>query len=107
MKLAIEMRAGPDKTQELYQTLQALLPTIRKAKGCEDCRVCRDVEDGDVFFLTIAWETRANLGHYVRSDSGGALLGAVDLLSETARVRFGRCSPWEGIDSLRKMRKKA
>jgi hypothetical protein len=41
------------------------------------------------------------------SGSGGALLGAVELLSEAARVRFGQDSPWEGIDSLKRMRKKA
>ena len=30
MELTIEIRARPGKFQELYQTLQALLPTIRK-----------------------------------------------------------------------------
>jgi hypothetical protein len=39
------------------------------------------------------------------SESGGALLGAVDLLSETARVRIGSSKPWEGIDTLKRMRK--
>jgi quinol monooxygenase YgiN len=106
MKLTIEMRARPEKTQELYQTLQALLPAIRKEKGCQDCRVWRDVEDGEVFFLTVDWETRTSLERAVRSGSGGAFLGAVDLLGETARVRFGQDSPWEGIDTLKRMRQK-
>ncbi|MEW6584277.1 MAG: antibiotic biosynthesis monooxygenase family protein [Nitrospirota bacterium] len=106
MKLTIEIRAGSDKLQELYQTLQALLPTIRNEKGCRDCRIYRDVEDGEVFFLSVHWETRASLEHYVRSGSGSALLGAVDLLSEAAKVRFGQNSPWEGIDTLKRMRKK-
>jgi quinol monooxygenase YgiN len=107
MKLTIELRAKPDKTQELYQTLQALLPVIRGEKGCRDCRVWRDVEDGDVFFLTVDWGARASLEKFMPSGSGGALLGAVELLSEAARVRFGQDSPWEGIDSLKRMRKKA
>ena len=42
----------------------------------------------------------------MRSGSGGAFLGAVDLLAETARVRFGEDSPWEGIETLKRMRKK-
>jgi quinol monooxygenase YgiN len=104
-KLTIEMRARPEKTQELYQTLQALLPAIRKEKGCRDCRVWRDVEDGEVFFLAIDWEARASREQAVRSASGGALLGAVELLSETARVRLSPDSPWEGIDTLKRMRK--
>ena len=106
MKLTIELRARPDKAQELYQTLQALLPTIRKEKGCRDCRVYRDVEDGEVYSLTVDWEARANLEQYVRSDCGGALFGAIDLLSESVKVRLGLDSPWEGIESLKRMRKK-
>ena len=106
MDLTIEIRAKPGKFQELYQTLQALLPTIRKEKGCRDCRIYRDVEDGEIFCLSVDWEAPANLEHYMKSSSGIALLGALDLLSETAKVRFGQDSPWEGIDSLKRMRKK-
>jgi len=106
MELTIEIRAKPEKFQELYQTLQALLSTIRKEKGCGDCRICRDVEDGEILCLSVHWEAQASLEHYMRSTSGIALLGAVDLLSETAKVRFGQDSPWEGIDSLKRMRKK-
>ncbi len=106
MELTIEIRARPGKFQELYQTLLALLPTIRSEKGCRDCRIYRDVEDGEVFFLSVDWEARASLEHYVRSGSGSALLGAVDLLSETAKVRFDQDSPWEGIDTLKRIRKK-
>jgi len=107
MKLTIEIRAKPEKTQELYQTLQALLPSIRGEKGCRDCRVWRDVENGEIFFLTIEWDVRARLHAFMMSESGGALLGAIDLLSETARVRLGNNELWEGTDYLKRMRKKA
>jgi len=53
MKLTVELRARPEKTQELHQTLQSLLPPIRRGKGCRDCRVWRDVEDTEIFFLAI------------------------------------------------------
>ena len=106
MELTIEIKAKPGKFQELYQTLQALLPTIRKEKGCRGCRIYRDVEDGEVFFLSGHWEAQANLEHYMRSTNGMALLGAIDLLSETARVRIGNKETWEGIDTLKRMRKK-
>jgi quinol monooxygenase YgiN len=106
MELTIEIKARPGKSRELYQTLQELLPTIRKEKGCTDCRIYRDVEDEDVFFFSVHWEARANIEHYVRSNNGGALLGAIDLLSETAKVRFGQDLPWAGIDTLKRMRKK-
>jgi quinol monooxygenase YgiN len=106
MKFTIEIRAKSEKTQELHQTLQALLPAIRKENGCRDCRVCQDLENGMIFFLTIDWDVRARLEAFMMSESGGALLGAIDLLSETARVRLGNNESWEGTDNLKRMRKK-
>jgi len=106
MELTIEIRAKPGKFQELYQTLQALLPTIRKEKGCRECRIYRDVEDGEVFFLSVHLEAQANLEHYIRSTNGMALLGAIDLLSERAAFKTGHDAPWEGIDALKRIRKK-
>ncbi len=103
MKLTIEMKAKPGKLQELYQTLQAILPTIRNQKGCRECRVALD---GEVFFLTSDWETRAGVETYMRSTSGIALLGAIDVLSEKGAVKTGRDAPWEGIDVLKRMRRR-
>ena len=105
MNLTIEIRAKTEKFHELYQTLQALLPTMRAENGCHESRIYRDVEDGEVFFLAITWEAVANLEHYMRSTSGSALLGAVDLLSETARFRIDKDAPWENINTLKRMRK--
>ena len=104
MELTIEMRSRPGKVQELYQTLQALLTTIRNEKGSRDCRVYRDVEDENVFFLAMDWEKKARLEHYMQTGSGSALIGAIDLLSLAARVKLGKNSPWEGIDRLKRMR---
>ena len=106
MNFTVEIRARSEKFQELYQTLQALIPTIRNQKGCRDCRISRDVEDGEVFFLSVHWEARANLEAYMGTSNGGALLGAIDLLSERARVKTGHDAPWEGIDALKRMRRK-
>jgi len=107
MELTIEIRARPGKFQELYQTLLGLLPTIRKEKGCKECRIYRDVEDGEVFFLSGQWEAQRNLELYLRSTNGLGLLGAIDLLSERAAVKIGQDAPWERLDILKRMRRKA
>jgi quinol monooxygenase YgiN len=106
MKLTIEIKAKPGKAQELDQTLQALLPTILNEKGCRDCRIYRDEEDGETFLLSVDLEARASLGHYLRSSNGLALLGGIEMLSERAGVKRGHDAPWEGIDSLKRMRNK-
>lgn len=105
MELIIEIKTKPEKLQELYQTLQSLLSMIRKEKGCLEYRFCRDIEEEKIFFISINWQTRANLENYLRSVSGSAFLGAIDLLSETAKVRFGKKKPWKGIDALKKIRR--
>lgn len=106
LKLAIEMRVSSGKFQELYQTLEAFLPVIRAANGCRDCRISRDIEDGNVLVLVVHWEARRDLERYIRSESASALLGAIELLSEASKVGFGKDSLSEGINALKDMRKK-
>jgi quinol monooxygenase YgiN len=105
MTLTIEVRAHPGKVNELYQTLHALLPTMRKELGCQVCRVTRDSEDGELFFLFSEWDAPGSFDDYLRSGSGSALLGAIDLLGESARFRTGSDEKWNGIDALRRIRK--
>ncbi len=62
--------------------------------------------DGEVFSLSFDWETPAGVESYMRSTGGIALLGAIDVLSERAAVKTGRDASWEGIDVLKKMRRK-
>jgi quinol monooxygenase YgiN len=107
MNLTIEIRAKPGKFHKLYQALQALLPTMRAEDGCRESRTYRDVEDGEVFFLFVSWEDAANLGQYMKSMSGSALLGAFDLLSEAVKVRMDDDSSEEGIEVLKRMRTEA
>jgi quinol monooxygenase YgiN len=106
MKLTIEMKAKPGKFHELYQTLQALIPEIRGEKGCQDCRITRDVEDGEVFFLTVQWQGQPDFDRYMRSVGGAALLGAIELLSDAARVRRGHNGTWRDVHTLRRSTKK-
>lgn len=52
-------------------------------------------------------ESSFRMSDEVHEGSGIVLLGAIDVLSETARVEIGHDTPWEGIDTLKRMRKKA
>ena len=105
MNLTIEVRANPGKFQELYQTLQTLLPAMRKKDGCSETSIYRDVEDGEIFVLSMHWESTEKFESYMQSVSGSALLGAVDLLSKSVRVRVGADAPWGGIEILKRIRK--
>jgi quinol monooxygenase YgiN len=105
MTLTIEVRAKPGKINELYQTLMAFLPTMRKEKGCRNCRVSPDAESEEVFCLSSDWDTLSSFEGYIQSDVGSALLGAIGLLARSARIQTGSDGQWEGIEVLRRMRK--
>lgn len=107
MTLAIEVRAKSGKANELYQTLQALLPTMRRAKGCASCRVSPDAGDEGFHTLSCDWDSQAGFEEYIRSGSGSALIGALDLLGESVRVRLGEDAQWEGSEALKRIRRKS
>ncbi len=104
MTLTIEVRAKTGKANELYQTLQALLPTMRRAKGCVTCRVSPDAGDEELHTLSCDWDSRSGFEEYIRTGSGSALIGALDLLGESVRVRLGGDAQWEGTDALKRIR---
>ncbi len=105
MTLTIEVRSKPGKITELYQTLQAFLPTMRQEKGCLGCRVSQDMEDGEVYVLSSDWDAQASFEEYIKSTSGSALLGAIKMLGQSTRIQIGSDARWEGVETLKKMRR--
>jgi quinol monooxygenase YgiN len=102
MNLVIEIRAKAERFQELYQTMHALLLTMRKEDGCSASSIYRDIEDEEVFFLAMDWDDAAKFEKFMRSVSGSALLGAFNTLSQTVRVRVGENPEWRGIEVLKR-----
>ena len=100
MTVTIEVKAQSGKTQELHQTLQALLPTMRDEKGCRDCHVSRDVENGEVFLFFSDWDLKSSFEGYMHSDNGSVLLGAIRLLGEAARIRMSSDARWKQIGAV-------
>jgi quinol monooxygenase YgiN len=100
MTVTIEVKAQPGKIQELNQTFQELLPTMRDEKGCRDCRVSRDVEDGEVFLFFSDWDLKGSFEGYMHSDNGRVLLGAIKLLGESARFRMSSDARWKEIGAV-------
>jgi quinol monooxygenase YgiN len=103
MTLTIEVKSKSGKNNELYQSLQALLVTMRQEKGCLSCRVSQDMEDGEVYVLSSDWDTESSFGSYVKSVSGIALLGAINMLGQSTRIQVGSGAKWEGAEALKKI----
>jgi hypothetical protein len=64
------------------------------------------VEDGEIFFLDIHCPDQGKLENLMRSTGGVALLGALDLLSASTKVRTSEHSAWESSEVLKRLRKK-
>lgn len=104
MELTIEVKPKRTNYQELYQTLMALAPVIRKKNGLQKSSINRDVQDDEVFLIFFEWEDQESLEHYLRSNDGSALLGAIELLSEKTKVKIDNNVQTDGLRALKKMR---
>ena len=107
MTLTIEVRSKPGKINELQQTLQALLPTMRQEEGCIGCRVAQDMEDGEVYVLSSDWDGETSFEGYIKSSSGAALLGAIRTIGQSSRIQLGSDAKWEGVEALTEIRRRA
>lgn len=107
MTLTIEVRSKPGKINELQQTLQALLPTMRQEEGCIGCRVAQDMEDGEVYVLSSDWDGETSFEGYIKSSSGAALLGAIRTIGQYSRIQLGSDARWEGVEALTEIRRRA
>ena len=76
-------------------------------RRCVNCHVKPDVKDEKLHTLSCDWDSRAVFEEYIRSGSGSALIGALDLLVESARVQLGIDANWEGSEALKRIRRES
>lgn len=96
------MTAFPAKRKEFLQTVQALIQSIRKEKGCIICSACQDIEDKNTFHLIESWENQQDLDKHFRSDLFAVLLGTKNFLSEPLEIKFYTVSSTTGIGAINK-----
>ena len=96
----IKMTALPTKRKEVFQTVQALIQSIRRVKGCTDCSACQDVENENSFCMIQGWENKRALNKYLQSDLFDVLLGTKNLMSEPWEISSNTVSSTAGIEAL-------
>lgn len=69
------------------------------------CATFTDTKKMGRHFLSGEWRVQANLESYLRSESGSALLGVIDLLSETVETTINNEGFSNGIESLKSMKR--
>lgn len=101
----IKMTALPAKRKEFLQTVQALIQSIRKLKGCLNCYACQDVEDENSFFMIQGWKTQKELNSYLQSNLFEILLGTKNLMSEPWEINLNTVSSLDEIEAIKTARR--
>ena len=99
--IIIEMKALPEKHLELKQTLEALMESTRKEKGCLSHNVFKDIENDNSLSLVQLWQSREDLDDHLRSDRFTVLMGTQSLLSRPPEFTMGEVTTWSGWKAVR------
>lgn len=98
--LSARLVARASTRRELLQALLEWAAIARRQAGLQAANVYEDVEAPATFGLSLESEGGAALEAYVRSGSFGVLLGALELLAQSARITVTHASGDEGTDAL-------
>jgi quinol monooxygenase YgiN len=102
--VSIHMNVAPKKRKELFQTIQALVDSIRVEEGCLSCHLYQDTGNKNIFSMIEEWENKEDLDKHLRSECFGVLLGAMNLLSKQPEIKFNTVSDTAGIEALKEVR---
>jgi len=102
--IIIEMKALPEKHLELKQTLEALMQSTRKEKGCLSHNVLMDIENDNSLSLFQKWQNREDLDDHLRSDRFTVLMGTRSLLSRPPEITMGEVANWSGWEAVEAVR---
>ena len=93
----MNMRARPEKSLELKQTLQSLIKPILNEKGCLGYDVFENIVNENSFCLVERWDTQKNLRNHHKSDQFAVLMGTRSLLSEEPKLMIHEGSHFENM----------
>lgn len=103
--LSARLIARSSARRELLQALLDWAVAARCEKGLRAAHVYEDVETPAAFGLAGEWEGQAALDAHIRSSPFGVLLGALELLTKSARLTMTRATGEDGTDALPTMRR--
>ena len=107
IQLSARVAARPSARRELLQALQEWAAAVRREPAVVAASVYEDVDTPTVFGVVAGWQSEAALDAHLRSRAFGFLLGAVDVLTQTAQVSVTRAMdeyPMDALPAIRRLR---
>jgi quinol monooxygenase YgiN len=97
--LFVDMHVLPEKSTEVFQTLESMVPQIRSEEGCIDARFYQNTANDNNFILIESWENHRALKNHLGSTRFTVLLGFKSLLRWPPQILIHTVSSSLSIES--------
>jgi quinol monooxygenase YgiN len=103
----LELRAPPEKREEMLRTLKFVEGPTAAEPACQWCECLEDVEnDGHILFFEV-WLQQEDFEEHARKHQYRSVLSAIDMATEMPRFLMGTVSEVQGLGYLKQLLKMA
>ena len=96
----------PEKQKEVMQTLLSMIEPPANGNGLLSYGIYQDIEDITEFRLISEWKSRKHVNVHLSSERFGILIGTKSLLCKPIDIQILTVTHMEGMDAVRKVRRK-
>jgi quinol monooxygenase YgiN len=92
--------APADKRGEILDVLLRLKGPTEVSRGCRACRILQDVENAQVLYLLLQWESESDLEAHLRSERFRHLLPYIEMSTDPPQIDFSTIDRVGGVEFL-------
>ncbi len=100
----VDIRAHPEKRDELRRALSSLAGPTEAEPGCTSCQLYQHVGDPGVLRVESYWKTETDFFRHIRSDAYKKFLLLMELGCEPPTVEFYTVSELRGLPLIQAVR---
>ena len=100
VNLSIILNAESIKRRELMSTCRIIAEQTRQEKGCLDFCLMLEFDNENIIHIEQRWKHRSFMEDHLRSDLFSALIGAIQVLSQSYEIRINESSRTEGMEAV-------
>ena len=81
-------------------TCRIIAEQTRQEKGCLDFCLMLEFDNENIIHIEQRWKHRSFMEDHLRSDLFSALIGAIQMLSQSYEIRINESSRTEGMEAV-------
>lgn len=99
--VTLNLVVKPDKRDEFLEVIRLVQEPIRVKQGCQGFNVYQNSFSRDDYLIVEKWESTEHLLAHLRSADYKMMIALMDVIGESADIRFNMVSESKGIDFLK------